>query len=324
VAGDDRSPVGYGDAVPWPKRDRTVRAEQHGVLGTVLEIQVIPTRSLLSSVRFTAEGLLDNAMVCVDQQLRIFSIYDSASELCLWREKAEPGVATSVSPELASVLDRSARWQAAGGGSFNPMAGVFQTHWATAETTGECPNAELMAQIAASISTVPYRVAGATIECLGDCSMLTLNAFAKGHVADQVGAALWDTNRMERLLVNIGGDLRVWGGDMASPVRVGIEHPTRAVDNDEPIAVVEVLNAGLATSGSSRRGFVVGGQRFSHVIDPRTGWPIDSDRSATAIGPSAADADVIATIALVGGVDLAESAVELMGLRPVDIRVDRS
>ena len=77
-----------------------------------------------------------------------------------------------------------------------------------------------------------------------------------------------------------------------------------------PLARVRVANAGLATSGSARRGFRVAGRWFGHVIDPRTARPVDHVASATVLAPDAATADVVATIAGVQPVDEAIATVD--------------
>jgi thiamine biosynthesis lipoprotein len=59
---------------------------------------------------------------------------------------------------------------------------------------------------------------------------------------------------------------------------------------------VRLENCALATSGNARKGFVIGANRYSHIIDPRTGWPVDAIASISVVADSAADADVLATV----------------------------
>ena len=65
------------------------------------------------------------------------------------------------------------------------------------------------------------------------------------------------------------------------------------------MATIEIDNEALATSGGARRWWTIGGKRYSKVLDPRTGLPVDSVASATVVARNAAEADVLATTALV-------------------------
>ena len=128
---------------------------------------------------------------------------------------------------------------------------------------------------------------------LGDCTALNFNALAKGLIVELACQHVAGEVEVDELLVNIGGDLRHVGGP---GVVVAIEDPARPYDNAEPLARVRVTGAGLATSGSSRRGVHIGDRWFSHVIDPRTARPVEHVRSASVIAADAATADVVATV----------------------------
>ena len=91
-------------------------------------------------------------------------------------------------------------------------------------------------------------------------------------------------------------NLKLW---YASRQRVGIEDPRWPFDNVPPMVQISLANAALATSGTGRRGFVVGGVKYGHVIDPRTGIPVDHVLSASVVAPDAVTAGALATAAMV-------------------------
>ena len=95
------------------------------------------------------------------------------------------------------------------------------------------------------------------------------------------------------LLLNVGGDLRVCG---EAPRTLGIAAPWADSESTEPIALLEVKDRAVSTSGSSQRGFRINGQWYSHILDPRTGLPADRIASATVIAARSIDADALATI----------------------------
>ena len=95
------------------------------------------------------------------------------------------------------------------------------------------------------------------------------------------------------LLLNVGGDLRVCG---EAPRTLGIAAPWADSESTEPIALIEVKDRAVSTSGSSQRGFRINGQWYSHILDPRSGLPADRIASATVVAPRSIDADALETI----------------------------
>lgn len=116
---------------------------------------------------------------------------------------------------------------------------------------------------------------------------LDLDAIAKGQAID---AALEAARRaapdLEGMMVDVGGDLRVWGrGPSLSGWRVAVVHPEQPHDNADPLATLRITGGAVAFSGPGLRG--------GHILDPTNGRP--SQRSAAVLGPSARDADALAT-----------------------------
>lgn len=104
-------------------------------------------------------------------------------------------------------------------------------------------------------------------------------------------------------LINFGGDLRVSGARLdGSAWRVGVENPVYIGGSAE--ATIEISSGALATSGDSRRFLLKEGKRYSHILNPKTGWPIeDAPRSVTVAGPTAIEAGMLATMASLQGTD---------------------
>ncbi len=123
-----------------------------------------------------------------------------------------------------------------------------------------------------------------------------LSALAKGFAVDRV-ADLLDRgdNGVEGYLVEVGGEVRTRGqNDEGRPWRVGIERP---VDGPSSVQrVLELTDAALATSGDYRNYFEHEGRRYSHTIDPRTGYPVDHRLvSVSVVDASCMRADALAT-----------------------------
>lgn len=136
--------------------------------------------------------------------------------------------------------------------------------------------------------------------------MLDFNAIAQGYSVDLIGELL-GKNGIEDYLVELGGELKSSGDKNGAPWKVGIDKP---VDNREgrPLhAVVQLKNQSLATSGNYRKFYVKDGRKYSHTIDPATGFPVrHSLLSASVISPSCMHADAYATAFMVVGTEKAK------------------
>jgi FAD:protein FMN transferase len=257
------------------------------VMGTAVEIQLV-----LAATGADADGQ-SYISTAVEEMVRlqnIFSSVDPTSEFSRWARND----ITEISAELAQVLSESAHWQHSSDGRFNPAVAELTEFWNDAETTGTIPDAASAQRIADAIALPRWQLGSSgAVEQLGDCSLCTLNAFAKGWIVDRAVEHLTKHHAVQTVTVNAGGDLHRSGAD---PLIVGIENPFRPFDNEPPIAAISVSNAAVATSGSARKSFRIGGRKFGHVIDPRSGWPVEAIVSVSVVANTAATADALATI----------------------------
>lgn len=141
---------------------------------------------------------------------------------------------------------------------------------------------------------------------------LDFNAIAKGYAADVVGIFL-ESKGINTYMVEIGGDLIARGlKPDGSKWRIGLEVPAEDMHAGQQWQYfVEIVDAGLATSGDYRRYHEVDGQRYSHTIDPKTGYPVSHHLlSASVFAEDAMSADAYATAFMVMGLEDAISFVE--------------
>ncbi len=271
------------------------RYEHQAMLGTVVDVRVATddeARADAADERVAAE---------ITRLELVFSAYDEDSELGRWRR----GEVKVPSPEFAELMGRALEWQIRSSGGFNPLIGELSALWQRAESTGSPPSETQLARAVTAIRAPRYEMDDGAPVATGDCSALNLNAIAKGYIVDRaLDTAMADG--IAWVSVNAGGDLAIRGSET---MRAGIENPHRPYDNEPPLTVVELADAALATSGDARRGFRVGGRWFGHVLDPKTGSPVEQIASISVVAPDAMTADVLATVA---GVVAAAEAVELL------------
>ena len=142
---------------------------------------------------------------------------------------------------------------------------------------------------------------------------LDFSSIAKGYAVDLVSEWL-NTQGVENYLVEIGGEIRFAGhSPRGTPWRVAIERPDPGAR--APMAALEISDIAVATSGDYRNFFEVDGVRYSHSIDPRTGWPVRHELvSVTVLHRSSALADGWATALTILGADAALRVAEAQGL----------
>jgi FAD:protein FMN transferase len=125
---------------------------------------------------------------------------------------------------------------------------------------------------------------------LSDAS-LALSSFTKSYIVGRsADAAL--ASGASGVVVNVGGDL-VIRGDWREPVRVA--DPKCGAENGTPVSHLMIRDKAVATSGNYRRGVDIGGQHYSHIIDPRSKRPVDHTISATVVASDPVDAGALAT-----------------------------
>ncbi|MBK9608477.1 MAG: FAD:protein FMN transferase [Betaproteobacteria bacterium] len=139
---------------------------------------------------------------------------------------------------------------------------------------------------------------------------IDFGGIGKEYAADRAAAAAGALG-IRHGLVNLGGDLRIIGAHPdGRPWQVGIAHPRSP---GHSIAHVPLREGGLATSGDYERFFVRDSKRYCHILDPRTGWPVDGPQAVSVIAPLCTVAGSCATIAMLKG-DGAEEYLREQGL----------
>ena len=134
-----------------------------------------------------------------------------------------------------------------------------------------------------------FRLREGRLEKLADEAAIDLGGI-KGYAVDRAVEAMCALG-VRGGLVACGGDLRVFGEtEHGRPWTITIGDP-RSPQSRRPAGTIEVNDAAVSTSGASRRFFVIGQHRYSHILDPDTGWPVSAPRQITVIAPEAVQSD---------------------------------
>lgn len=206
--------------------------------------------------------------------------------------------AVSIDPETAAILRYAAVCHEQSGGLFDITSGVLRRVWNRERTALPRPG-ELDACLAlVGWERVEYSDKQVYLPLKG--MELDFGGVVKEYAAD-AAALIAGRAGVRHGLINLGGDIRVVGpqpGD--EPWPIGIVHPLRT---DSAIATTSLMNGALTTSGGYERFVEIGGRRYSHLIDPRTGWPVEGLLSVSVAAEQAVVAGSIASIGLLHAPD---------------------
>jgi FAD:protein FMN transferase len=265
--------------------ERQYSFHHENVLGTSLELKVT-SRRLDDAERAEARVLAE-----IDRQAKVLSGYDPDSEFSRWAKTR--GLAVPVSEELFEVLSRFDRYRSLTGGALDPAAEAVTRVWQTAAASNRVP---AQADIERAVDAA--RGPNWSLDRRRHTAMRTsstpliLNSFAKSYIAGHAASAAMSSPEVTGVVVNIGGDLVVRGDGMET---VHIADPRNDAENAEPISRIQVRDRAVATSGNYRRGLQIGGRSYSHIVDPRTGQPVDHILSSTVVAADPSDAGALAT-----------------------------
>ena len=210
----------------------------------------------------------------------------------------------NISNDLYTVISTALLISNKSGGAFDITIGPVVNLWGfgPGEHKQKIPSVEELAETLSStgdwnlhLRQYPYALRKDKADIYID-----LSGIAKGYAVDKIAARL-DQAKIKNYMVEIGGEIKAKGlNDQNMPWQIGIEKP---VVNERKVQdVVKLDNLAMATSGDYRNFFDVNGKRYSHTIDPKTGWPVAHRlTSVTVFHESAMYADAMATALLVLG-----------------------
>ncbi|WP_404376350.1 FAD:protein FMN transferase [Vreelandella aquamarina] len=270
-----------------------------GIFGTYYQITLVDPLTQ-GEANALEEGILAE-LEDVDQAM---STYRDDSELVAFNQ-APLNEWQPLSNELLEMLAVSRSVAEASDGAFDITIGDVVNLWSFGpearpeEVPSDAELSERMATI--GFDAVEVDTQRMQARRLRDV-FVDLSGVAKGHGTDRVAAYL-DQQGIDNYLVNIGGGLIARGYrdiEAQTPWRIGIEVPQSGAPKAQHVVALEGMS--VATSGDYRNYFEVDGERFSHLLDPRTGRPIKHQLASVSVfHPSNAWADAWATALTVVG-----------------------
>jgi FAD:protein FMN transferase len=237
-----------------------------------------------------------SAQAEVDRLDRKYSHYRDDSLVAQIGASADAGEGIVVDNETADLLDFSATLHAQSGGRFDITAGALTKLWDL--QSGRVPDAAAIARARARTGweRVDWQRPHVRLGVPG--MRLDLGGVVKEYAADRAARVCRDAG-IAHGIVDLGGDLAVVGPHADnSPWLAGIKTPR---DTSRVFAQIELHHGGLATSGDYERAMIVDGRRYSHIVDPVSGYPVESFASVSVVADSCLVAGAASTLGMLLG-----------------------
>jgi thiamine biosynthesis lipoprotein len=269
----------------WFSRDESI-------MGTAIRVE------LWGGERAAAEAAIDAVMAEMHRIDHLMSPYKESSELSrINREAAQHPV--EVCPELFDLLAQSLEFSRLSGGAFDityASAGHLYDYRKRIRPTA----AELdTARAAIGYRNLQLDAARRTVRFAKPGMRIDLGGFAKGYAVDN-GASILAARGVRHAVVAAGGDSRMLGDRCGRPWTVGVRDPRR---EGEVVALLPLEDVAVSTSGDYERYFDVDGERFHHLIDPRTGKSPCAVHSVTVIAPNGLTSEALSKTVFVLGAE---------------------
>ena len=199
-------------------------------------------------------------------------------------------------------------------GYFDPTISPIVAAWGFSYKSGDSLTAEKIDSLKQLVDYRKIRIEGGKVVKENPSMQLDFNAIAQGYTSDLIAAYL-ESKGVGNYLVNVGGEIMTRGEKPeGQPWIVGIEKPANSWDAQQVVQTrIALRDKGLVTSGSTRKYVERDGRRYSHCIDPTTGWPVTHQLlSATVMAENSVWADALASICMVMGLEASLPLIERM------------
>lgn len=258
------------------------------------------------------QARLEEELVAINQALSTYIPEAEISQL----NAAESDISQVLSSRFSDVLTEALAVAALTGGAYDVTVGPLVELWGfgSREFVGDVPSDQDISDALSLVGDNRLSWDAETRALTKPAGMrIDMSSIAKGYAVDRL-TNIVRSSGIQNALVEIGGELRALGQrPEGGPWRLAVESPVPS--QSRIIDAINVSDAAVATSGDYRNYFEVDGVRYSHLVDPRTGYPVAHDLvSVTVVDDNCMRADALATALIVLGLEEARALADAEGL----------
>ncbi len=282
--------AGYGQERKYVTVQRTQK-----LMGSRFEIKVVAINEEIGYIR------VDEAISEITRIEKMISSWDSESETSLINKNA--GIKpVKVSIELFNLIKRAKQISEITDGAFDISYASMDRIWKFDGSMKYMPNDE---EIKKSIAKVGHEkiildTKNQTVFLRDKGMKISFGAIGKGYAADRAKELLV-SKQVVAGIINASGDLTTWGTKASGEKwLIGIANP---LSKEKIFSWLPIIESSVATSGNYEKFVVLDGKKYSHIIDPRTGYPSRGVNSVTIFNKSAELCDALATAVFIMGKD---------------------
>jgi FAD:protein FMN transferase len=291
------------------KRHRPSKRELRFALGTLCEIEIVGVEKDRAAV------LIDEGFALIKQFEGQLSIYETESEISRVNKFASM-MPVPISRTTYDVIKASLGYARESDGLFDITVLPLVAAWGFSSKEFVKPSEAAIASARGRVDWKKVMLINAgdtqSIEFRAPDMQIDLGGIAKGYICDMV-SEIFIKAGVKDFMVNIGGNIYAHGRSRKNHSWVaGVRNPR---ERSEIIEKVALVNEAIATSGDYERFFMEDGKRYSHILDPRTGYPVQGTVAVTVIAPSALQTDAASTIIFLTPREQRQTMVEKLGLK---------
>lgn len=273
-------------------------------MGSRFDITVVGKDSASANIH------IESAIAEITRIERLISSWDPNSQTSEVNHNAGIGP-VKVDKELFELIERAIRLSKMTDGAFDISYASMDKIWKFDGSMTQMPSQEA---IKASVEKVGFQniildKANSTVYLKHEGMKIGFGAIGKGYAADKAKTLLM-AEGVEAGIINASGDMNTWGKQPnGEPWKVAITNP---MDKNKAFALLPIEHGAVVTSGNYEKFVSFNGKRYSHIIDPRTGYPASGIISVTVFAPQAELADALATSVFVMGKEVGMDRINQM------------
>lgn len=267
-------------------------------------LNTVCTISVYGMSKTEAESAISGAFELCEKYENMLSRTKEGSDICRLNESQ--GEEIEISEETYELLEKSKHYSEISSGAFDVSIGKLSILW---DFQAQEPKVPQNSDIEDAVKHINYKniiLKKSADRCYAQKSdsemKIDLGGIAKGYIVDRTVEYL-EEKGVKSGIVNFGGNVSAIGERLdGKSWKIGIEKPFS--DRKEVVGMVERKNATVVTSGIYERSFAENGKLYHHILDIKTGYPVESDVQSVSISMKkgkSADADALSSICLIKG-----------------------